>query len=509
MSNPRIFISYKRADRDKVFRIKERIETETGEECWIDLDGIESDAQFKNVIINAINNCEIVLFMYSKTHGNITDFEKDWTVRELNFASSKGKRIVFVNIDGSPLTDAFAFDYSTKQQIDARSDEAMSRLTSDIIRWFNLPAMPSGNSEKDGASNNKTSVSSHGKFQPGKTGMVIMWTITGLSLIYTIMANILATNKLDDLTACLSLLPVVIIIVGLANPSLLLLKQRKTVLWYLLSNIIILMGFGNFPEELDPSQKELNTLKQQTTFKGDSVNWSADATKEQVLAVGEIFESMEPIEGGMFMQGAEPLANGKYDEKVEQEFETPAFRINVQSFHIGKFEITIGQWNSIMGDNRKGDPKLPIASITFDQAKQFTEKLSKLTGLKFRLPTESEWEYAAKGGDKPEGFSFAGSENPDEVAWYSANSDGVAHSNLKRTPTVNDLFNMSGNVSEWCDTPFKPYGEDVPYNDKTMVVRGGNFDSEPYEITVTHRMPASPDTSIPTLGFRIALDKSY
>lgn len=85
----RIFISYKRADKEKVFRIKEQIESTLGEKCWIDLDGIESDAQFKNVIIRAINECEVVLFMYSQHHTKIIDFERDWTVRELNFAQKK------------------------------------------------------------------------------------------------------------------------------------------------------------------------------------------------------------------------------------------------------------------------------------------------------------------------------------------------------------------------------------------------------------------------------------
>lgn len=92
----RIFISYKRVDKDKVFKIKEQIESVLGEKCWIDLDGIESDAQFKNVIINAINECEIVLFMYSKAHSKIIDIDNDWTIRELNFASKRRKRIVIM-----------------------------------------------------------------------------------------------------------------------------------------------------------------------------------------------------------------------------------------------------------------------------------------------------------------------------------------------------------------------------------------------------------------------------
>ena len=103
----RIFISYKRVDKDKVFRIKDQIESSIGEKCWIDLDGIESDAQFANVIINAINNSEVFLFMYSSAYSKITDYKNDWTIRELVFAQHKKKRIVFVNIDSSELTDWF------------------------------------------------------------------------------------------------------------------------------------------------------------------------------------------------------------------------------------------------------------------------------------------------------------------------------------------------------------------------------------------------------------------
>ena len=132
----RIFISYKRIDFNIVNGIKEHIESELGEKCWIDLDGIESDAQFKDIIISAINECEIVLFMYSSAHSHITDYEKDWTVRELNFAASKNKRIVFINIDKSKLTDQFEFDFGTKQQIDGTSTSSINRLIKDLRNWL-------------------------------------------------------------------------------------------------------------------------------------------------------------------------------------------------------------------------------------------------------------------------------------------------------------------------------------------------------------------------------------
>lgn len=134
----RIFISYKRVDKDKVFKIKDRIESALDEKCWIDFDGIESDAQFMNVIIKAIRECEVLLFMYSKTHSQITDFEKDWTVRELNFASKKDKRIVFVNIDGSVLSDEFEFMYGTKQHVDATSSFAINKLICDLGKWLRI-----------------------------------------------------------------------------------------------------------------------------------------------------------------------------------------------------------------------------------------------------------------------------------------------------------------------------------------------------------------------------------
>lgn len=134
----RIFISYKRVDKKRVFEIKNEIEAWTGEECWIDIDGIESDAQFANVIIHAIKDCELFLFMYSQAHSQITDYEHDWTIREINFAETKGKRIVFLNIDGSELTDWFGFMFGTKQRVDMLNDDAAEHLYSDIAKWLKI-----------------------------------------------------------------------------------------------------------------------------------------------------------------------------------------------------------------------------------------------------------------------------------------------------------------------------------------------------------------------------------
>lgn len=287
--NPRIFISYKRKDKDKVFALKDRIEKETGQKCWIDLDGIESDAQFKGVIIKAINNCEIVLFMYSKLHGMINDFDNDWTFRELNFASAKGKRIVFINIDGSTLSDAFAFDYGTKQQVDGRSEEAMRRLFNDIKKWLRhsseilpppfipnnskpqvdfefIPPLYISNDSKPQAHHKNTNGTvdvAHNKqktaIKPSKTGKIIMWSIISLSLLFCVYGIIMGSDVFrysSDVSILSTFLIILLITVGFSNPSLLLLRKRKEVTWYLLALFFFFMATGIMIDAEESSEFE-------------------------------------------------------------------------------------------------------------------------------------------------------------------------------------------------------------------------------------------------------------
>lgn len=131
-----IFISYKRVDRAKVFPLRDMIINRTGIDCWIDLEGIESDAQFASVIIRAIKECEVFIFMYSRSHAAITDYENDWTIRELRFAHRQKKRIVFINLDGQELTEWFDFYYGDKQQVDANDNSRLEKLIEDLRHWL-------------------------------------------------------------------------------------------------------------------------------------------------------------------------------------------------------------------------------------------------------------------------------------------------------------------------------------------------------------------------------------
>lgn len=133
----RIFISYKRVDKKRVFALKRRIEDELGVKCWVDLEGIDCSAQFVSKICKAIDSCKVVLFMYSKAHTRI-DYDKDWTVRELSYALDEGKHVVLVSLDGTPLKNVFKMVYGTQNNIDPYDPDQWNLLLRDLRKWLNI-----------------------------------------------------------------------------------------------------------------------------------------------------------------------------------------------------------------------------------------------------------------------------------------------------------------------------------------------------------------------------------
>ena len=241
------------------------------------------------------------------------------------------------------------------------------------------------------------------------------------------------------------------------------------------------------------------------------LNWSEDITVEQLEAVNHILNNMVSIEGGMYIMGPTPNPDGSYDEDVDADLETPPSEQAAASFWMCKYEVSVSEWGKVMGiefDAQQAD--MPMTNVSFDECVAFCENLNDLTGLEFRLPTEIEWEYAARGGESADSPQYAGSNNPDEVAWYGKNAHGKPHicdaSNSPMRPNGANLYDMSGNVSEWCDTDFRPYNPDVPVIDaEAKVIRGGNYDSEAYGITVYHREPMNIHEKAPTVGLRLVI----
>lgn len=436
----RIFISYKRTDKEAVFKIKDKVEKATGEKCWIDLNGIESDAMFKSVIIRAINECEVFLFLYSQKHAEITDFENDWTVKELNFASKKKKRVVFVNIDGSELSDFFLFDYDIKQQIDGQSSESVERMCIDLKKWLIITNTTSSRGQQAHLSD-------------------------------------VAEASRQELEAV---------------------KEK--------ANQCVREEFQRKKQQAaeETARKERERLEKEK-----------EERKERDLTFkikGTSFK-MVKVDGGTFTMGAtaEQGADAQNNER-------PTHQVTLSDYYIGQTEVTQALWSAVMGKNPsefKGN-NLPVEQVSWNDCQAFIEKLNsmlsnELGGKRFALPTEAQWEFAARGGNQSKGYKYAGSNNIDDIAWYRKNSDVKTHPVAQKRSNELGIYDMSGNVWEWCKDCYVRYSSNAqtdpqgPADGTYHVNRGGGWCDVAWGCRVSDRFSSMVGDSHGDLGFRLCL----
>ena len=223
---------------------------------------------------------------------------------------------------------------------------------------------------------------------------------------------------------------------------------------------------------------------------------------------------MVHVQGGAFTMGCTPEQDG-YDGDCYGD-EKPAHRVRVRSFEIGKYEVTQGLWEAVMGDNPSGNTcyRCPVEQVSWDDVQAFLEKLNTLTGERYRLPTEAEWEYAARGGQRSDGYQYAGSNNPGSVAWYEANDGGKIHPVGQKQSNELGLHDMSGNVWEWVqDCWHDNYGRVAPGDGRAWesggdcsrrVLRGGSWNYGPRLLRTANRSGSSTGFRGSNVGFRIA-----
>lgn len=230
---------------------------------------------------------------------------------------------------------------------------------------------------------------------------------------------------------------------------------------------------------------------------------SEEVTKSHRLTSTLAFDyPMVRVEGGTFQMGSPKTDAGRYDDECQH-------TVTVASFSIGQYEVTQANWREIMGNNPshfRDNDNCPVEQVSWNDVQDFLIKLNaKYPGNNYRLPTEAEWEYAARGGNKSRGYQYAGSDDLGSVAWYKANAGDKTHPVGTRNPNELGLYDMSGNVLEWCQDTFKPYPGCAGTSNSNRIFRGGGWVHVPRGCRPASRGYSGPDYRLNYLGFRLAL----
>lgn len=219
---------------------------------------------------------------------------------------------------------------------------------------------------------------------------------------------------------------------------------------------------------------------------------------------------MVRVEAGTFTMGATPEMENPRDDEM------PTHKVTLTNdYYIGKYEVTQALWQAVMGYNSSdfmGD-NLPVENVSWEESQEFISKLNRITGKKFRLPTEAEWEYAARGGNKSRDYQYSGSNNLSDVAWYTQNSDSKTHAVGTKQGNELGIYDMSGNVLEWCQdwngtysssSQVNPTGANSGY---FRVIRGGSYSETAGFCRLSCRLYFTPDSRLYGLGLRLILSE--
>ena len=230
----------------------------------------------------------------------------------------------------------------------------------------------------------------------------------------------------------------------------------------------------------------------------------------RTFTVNGVTFKMMAVEGGTFAMGATRNQSGgnvSYNEK-------PVHLVTLSDYYIGQTEVTQALWQAVMGSNPSnftGDLKRPVEMVSWNQCQQFISKLNQMTGMNFRMPTEAEWEFAARGGNKSMGNMYAGSNFIDDVAWYIENANSTTHPVGTKKPNELGIYDMSGNIYEYCQCGYADYPSEPQFNptgpetDTSRIIRGGSIDYADDYCRISRRWYDYPNSKWKDQGLRLAL----
>ena len=464
-----VFISYSRKDYvdehknvipgNEVSKIKDAL-TNAGISYWFDEKGIVSGEDYAAKIVKHIKASKIIVYISSEAAN-----KSDWTRKEIACALMYKKYVIPVLLDDSPFHDSVMLRIVDLDRIDyyLNPQQGLDKLIRSINTYLENQQAIIARKVADDKRRQEELESQHRlKEEEQKRQKRIDEIETEIAA--------LESQKVEHKKAILQ-------------------KEQELKLAQV---------------DLEECESKIQKLQQKLQELRDSY------FKDKVFSVNGVSFKMIHVEGAKFQMGNK---DGLYIEK-------PIHDVTVSDYHIGETTVTQALWMAVMGNNPsyfKGD-NLPIECVCWNDCQVFIGKLNEklehiLSGYRFRLPTEAEWEFASRGGQKSKKYNFSGSNTIDDVGWYENNSNNTTHPVKSKSPNELGLYDMSGNVWEWCEDFYGDYRSSSQINPKGSssgsyrVLRGGCWNNPSSLCRITYRGGVSPEGQNNTYSFRLALAK--
>ena len=487
-----VFISYSRRDYidangnpikgNIVSKIKDTLK-KNGISYWIDEDGINSGDAFAQLITNSIKNSKVVIFISSENSNN-----SEWTRKEIAAAVHYKKKIIPFKYDETPFNDAVYLYLADLDFISYRTmgENALSRLVTSVKKYQESQQDTIEPAQKPEVK----PVAKPEDKRPWKT--ILLVAALALVLVYALVMTFKQPKTTEPEAAMTEMKE------EMAEE-----KEEKPIV-----------------AAVENKEAEKPVVKEEKSVETPKPAKKTVVSDVSVKVNGVVFD-MIAVRGGTFEMGAT-----SEQAAYASDNESPKHKVTLDDFRIGKYEVTQKQWEAVMGSkvwelrNRlspllqlrgEGDD-YPVYYVSLNDCKAFIAKLNSLTGKTFRLPTEAEWEYVARGGSHPNGKVYGDSDAVDDYAWYEDNSDNLTHAVGNKAPNSLGVYDMLGNVSEWCSDKYGKYRGGATTNPKgpssgdDNVVRGGGWASTADNCRVSSRMAVDASVCGDDIGFRLVLE---
>ena len=471
-----VFISYSTNDQTIVEGVSHYLE-QNGIRCFVAYRDIPRGVVWAAAITEAIEISKLMIVVFSEHFNRSPQVD-----REIEMCIEEGKPILTFKIQNAPFTGAKKYYLKNINWIDAfpNPNECFGLLLESVKKL--LPQNTQEN-QTPTPKNEPTTTPQTSEPKPENTEIITQSPVSLLKVRPNLTCEIWIDGEL--------------ITEAQAN-SITKIPLNKGTFW---------LEFVSVENKEDKFEREFTVTNQEELIVVDLESVvNARIEKERQ---SDFWIEMVYVQGGTFMMGAtsEQGSDCRDNEK-------PVHQVTLSDYYIGKYQVTQKQWEAVMGNNPskfKGD-NLPVEMVSWDDTQEFIKRLNMLTGKKYRLPTDAEWEYAARGGNKSRGYKYSGSNNINDVAWYEDNSDKKTHPVGTKQPNELSIYDMNGNVWELCNDWYGDYSNTAktnpmgPSSGSYRVFRGGGWYNSAEFCRVSYRerrSPGAPGTSL--LGFRVVL----